>query len=263
MGDFEIDDLGIIFTRHVNSEKSNEYWIECYRQIRRVYPLNMVIIIDDNSVQELIKIPVDLCLFNCMIIRSDFPKRGEILAYYYYHKYRFFKKAIIIHDSTFLNDRPLPIPEHIVFLWNFEHDFDNPVEEKRLIRCLNNANEVLEMYEKSKMWRGCFGVQSIISLEFLERLVEKYNLFVLLGKINGRNERYHIERIFGVLCYTELYAMAQEKKGLLCLSELQLMPSLYGDIFKWGWGYLYEYYLDEKPKGGLSHRPIVKVWSGR
>jgi hypothetical protein len=38
--------LGIIFTRHVNSEKSNKYWNECYHCIRTFYPTNLIKISD-------------------------------------------------------------------------------------------------------------------------------------------------------------------------------------------------------------------------
>ena len=29
--------VGFIITRHVNSEKTNNYWIECYKSIRQFY----------------------------------------------------------------------------------------------------------------------------------------------------------------------------------------------------------------------------------
>jgi hypothetical protein len=32
-------------------------------------------------------------------IKSEFPKRGEFLPYYYYYKHNFFNRAIVLHDS--------------------------------------------------------------------------------------------------------------------------------------------------------------------
>ena len=41
--------LGFIILRHVNSELTNKYWVNCYNCIRRHYPENKILIIDDNS----------------------------------------------------------------------------------------------------------------------------------------------------------------------------------------------------------------------
>jgi hypothetical protein len=42
-------ELGFIVLRHVNDETTNQYWIHCYNCIRKYYPENMILIIDDNS----------------------------------------------------------------------------------------------------------------------------------------------------------------------------------------------------------------------
>ena len=44
----KIDTLGFIILRNVNSELTNKYWIHCYNCIRKYYPENKIIIIDDN-----------------------------------------------------------------------------------------------------------------------------------------------------------------------------------------------------------------------
>ena len=35
--------------RHVNNKLSNQYWIHCIQCIRKFYPENKILIIDDNS----------------------------------------------------------------------------------------------------------------------------------------------------------------------------------------------------------------------
>jgi hypothetical protein len=111
---------GFIILRHVNSFSSNCYWKESYNCIRRLYPTTQIVIIDDNSDPSHINND-DIELNNCIIINSEYPGRGELLPYYYYHKYKWFDKAIIIHDSAFLQkyidfDK---IEDKIKFLWHF------------------------------------------------------------------------------------------------------------------------------------------------
>ena len=94
---------GFIILRHVNNELTNLYWNRCVRLLRKFYPLKKIIIIDDNSNYEFIKefVPLE----NIEIIQSEYPKRGELLPYIYYLKYRWFENAVIIHDSTFFHKR--------------------------------------------------------------------------------------------------------------------------------------------------------------
>ena len=44
-----MSDYGFIITRHVNSEQTNKYWNHCVKLIRTFYPINQIILIDDNS----------------------------------------------------------------------------------------------------------------------------------------------------------------------------------------------------------------------
>ena len=41
--------LGFIILRHVNSKITNTYWQLCYKRIRKFYPKNKIVIVDDNS----------------------------------------------------------------------------------------------------------------------------------------------------------------------------------------------------------------------
>ena len=247
-------ELGIIFTRHINSPKTNLYWQECYKCIRKVYPENIILIIDDNSLQEEISIDPLLNLFNCYIIKSEFPSAGELLSYYYFFKTKLFKKAIIIHDSVFIKN-PLENLEEVKtinFLWTFTHQWDIDGENLRIITNLNIPEELkinlLTFYKKKDLWSGCFGLQSVITYNFIENLNNNYNIFDFLNRIRTRNERCCMERVFALICF-------YEDKNLVVNS------SLYGDIHDcFSWGYTFDQYINNKKEGDEK---IVKLWSGR
>ena len=60
-------DLGFIILRCVKTEKSVDMWIHCYDCIRKYYPENKILIIDDNSDYKLIK---NKKLYKTLIIQS-------------------------------------------------------------------------------------------------------------------------------------------------------------------------------------------------
>ena len=91
--------FGFIITRHVNSDKTNKYWNQNVKLLRHYYPEQQIIVIDDNSVQDLVC--ADFEYKNITIIQSEYPGRGELLPYIYYLKYNWFDNAVIIHDSVF------------------------------------------------------------------------------------------------------------------------------------------------------------------
>lgn len=243
-----IDDYGFIILRHVNSETTNKYWLECYNSIRKYYD-NKIIIIDDNSDYNFIS--SDIELVNCTIIKSEYSQRGEILAYYYFYKFHYFKKAIILHDSTFINKYiNFSNYQKIKYFWHFTHDWDNEEEELFLLNIFNN-NELKNMYYDKTSWYGCYGLQTIIDYTFLTTLVNKYNLFNLLEYIKNRSTRMNLERIFSVICSNEH-------------DELKVNPSIYGIIHHYiHWGYTFESYLIDKEENKLNNYDLIKVWTGR
>ena len=95
-----METFGFIMLRHVNNELTNSYWINCYNCIRTHYPENSIIIIDDNSNYNFI---TNKELYKTTIINSEYPKRGELLPYYYYLHNKLFDVAVIMHDSAFIN----------------------------------------------------------------------------------------------------------------------------------------------------------------
>lgn len=77
--------LGFILLRHVNSQKTDKYWQHSWKCIRKFYPENKIVIIDDNSDKNYLT-DASGTLFNTMIINSTYKKRGELLPYYYFFK---------------------------------------------------------------------------------------------------------------------------------------------------------------------------------
>ena len=60
---------------------------------------------------------------NLTYIKSEFPGRGEILGYYYFHKLKPTNNAIIIHDSVFINQHiEYNARNKCEFLWRFNAD---------------------------------------------------------------------------------------------------------------------------------------------
>jgi len=233
--------LGFIITRHVNSKITNLLWIECVQKIRQFYPANPIVIIDDNSDEQFLTQNVRIP--NCLTIKSEFPKRGELLPYYYLHKYKWFPKAVLMHDSVFLQQHiPLFYAVSNARLWSFYPRYENYDDEQTLLKALSNNQGLLDMHTKKK-FVGMFGVMSLVSLDFVNTLQHKYNLFELLPLVVDRQQRMCLERVMGVLFSAE-----------------QVDNVLFGSIFSYcKWGITFQEYK----KNLTPRRPIIKVWSGR
>jgi hypothetical protein len=237
---------GFIILRHVRCNKTNNYWIECYDCIRNFYPLNSILIIDDNSNYSFI---TEKEITNTIIINSEFKGRGELLPYYYYLQNKFVDKVIILHDSVFIQNYINFDIYNNIFLWEFEHYWDDKKKELEIISKLDNYKIIYNYYNKKKLWKGCFGAMSVISYDLLKSINDKYNISKLLNYITCRNERSNFERIIAVL-------ITNETKNNINKT------SIFGNIKTFcKWEYTYEEYINDKNKH--SKDLIVKVWTGR
>ena len=144
------DTFGFIILRHVNNELTDKYWKRSYQCIRKYYPENKIMIIDDNSNYKYI---TNIELYNTVIVDSTYKKRGEILPYYYFLKLKPFKKAVIFHDSVFINSYiDFNKIEKYKLIWDFKHDKvehvpNNVNEEIRLLSVYNDP-ELMNFYNK-------------------------------------------------------------------------------------------------------------------
>jgi hypothetical protein len=242
--------IGFIIVRHVNSERTNQLWQECYKSIRLFYD-NPIIIIDDNSDSKFL---TTLEMTNVRVIQSEYPKRGELLPYYYLLKEGWFDIAVILHDSVFIQ-APIKFNEPNRYLWHFTtHDWDNKQGEIECIRKLKNHEPLLEFYNSTEKWNGCFGVMSIITYNMIHDINMKYNFFILLNTILTRSDRMMIERVFAVVL---AYESGLNKDNCSYFGNIQTYCN-------WGFNETYTIanYLEDKANNNIN-LPVVKLWLGR
>ena len=250
---------GFIITRHVTSEKTNHYWNLCIERIRRFYPDKLIVIIDDNSNKNYVK-KLHKYTDNIRYIDSEYKGAGELLPFYYLQKERFFSNAVIIHDSVFFQMKiKFELLENlpILPLWHFKYS-ENIGNCIRLLSYLSNAytirNKVIMdpiqtmAFRREDKWFGCFGLQTYISISFLDIIWKKYSISRLLPLIRNREDRCSLERVLGAIFYTE--------NPLLVNS-----PSLLGNIWKYEkWGTTFDDYIQKKI---YANKPLIKIWTGR
>jgi hypothetical protein len=230
--------FGFIILRHVNNELTNKYWIKCVNSIRKYYPENNILIIDDNSDYNFI---TNEKLYKTTIINSEYPKRGELLPYYYYLHNKLFDVAIIIHDSVFINkyiDIDMNVKKYRI-IWEFEHYWDQIEDETRMINIFNDL-ELKEFYENKNLWKGCFGGMSIIAHDYLIYINKKYDISKLLDLVLNRYNRCSFERVIGCL-------LQKEGKNETLLGNITNYCSVIS--------------FEEIDKH--KHLPFIKCWTGR
>ena len=239
--------IGFIILRNVICAKTNEYWKECYRCIKKFYPRNRILIIDDNSNYSYVS---NEPLYNTMLIKSEFPKRGEYLPYYYYLRTHFCDTAVILHDSVFIKQYIDFSVDDYKFILDFGkrniNDTSSLPYQANLLNILNNE-KLNNFYSKKddNMWKGCFGCMSIIKYNYLKNIDNEFRISSLIPHITSRNDRCAFERIIGCL-------LQVNKK-----SE----NSLFGNINKYcNWRFTYEQYVRNEYSNSM---PLIKVFTGR
>ena len=245
IGSHKIPDFGFIITRHVNSKKTNIYWNRNVKLLKTYYPDKLIVIIDDNSNPSFLTAHHDYK--NVIIIQSEYIGRGELLPYIYYSRNKWFERAVIIHDGVFFHKK-INFEEYnnipAISIWHFSsihhhYDMDNNL---RIANSLNYSNIIKSILQK-KNWVGCFGVQSYIKYDFLQFIMNKYNLNNLIDVVTCRKDRCALERIFAVIFFL----------------ELRLTNSILGDITTLDiWNGDFDTYIKSKPK-----YPVIKVFTGR
>jgi len=234
---------GFIILRHVNSVKTSLYWKISYRCIRKHYPENLILIIDDNSNYNFINKKDEETLHKTTIIKSEYPRRGELLPYIYYLKNKLFDSACIIHDSVFINKYIDLTVDKYKFIWEFEHDWDQIADETKMIKMFKDE-KLLLFYKNKSLWKGCFGGMSIITHDYLSVVNNKYNLNKLLDCVLTRHNRMSFERVIACLLQYN-----SPKKCLL------------GNIHKYCSYGIQFHELRSRPH--ITNLPIIKVWTGR
>jgi hypothetical protein len=240
--------------------------MESYDCIRKIYPDNKIMIIDDNSNFNYI---TEKALTDSLVINSEYKGRGELLPYIYFLQNKSLFDvdiAIIVHDSVFIKDTIDVDNNTNKFLWHFNtHQCDNPTSEINLLNQLENNSQLLSLYNRKDFWRGCFGGMSIISYDFLELIHKKHNLFKLIPHIQNRNDRMCFERVFAILFYITKFT------NNLPVNSISVFDCIH-DFCRWGYTYE-QYILDYNNNNNninkfifnkkSNMKKIVKTWSGR
>lgn len=254
-----MEEFVFILARHISKKEHNDLWKLCVINIRKVYKEVSIIIIDDNSNEELVDdFNNEEFMKNVSIIKSEFKGAGELLPYYYFHKNKYAKKAIIIHDSMFVKKKfdedLINNLEDFRFLWYFAihrciDDEDHYNDNIIFYSLLNNGDELYDYYN-SYDWLGCFGCSMIINLEFLEKIQDKYNLFNIIQYVNTRKKRETLERLLAVVFTYEIREKYKNRKNLVLFGAIHDYPIAFYYFY-----FHYHYFpLD---------LPVVKCWFGR
>lgn len=243
-----MEEITFFILRHINNKQSNNLWVNCYKSIREFYN-NKIIIIDDNSNKKYIS---KIKLKNTEIIESEFKGAGEILPYYYFHKLKPSNKMIFLHDSMFLikkiNEDKIKNINDVSYLFYFDdHRWDCNNTILNYLKLLKNNNDLISIFNKKK-WFGCFGVSSIITLDFLNKIQNKYNFFNLIKYIKTRENRMDIERIFSILSYSFI------NKNNYFINKIHSNKGAWLVNIN-----NYKQYINIWKK----ESPIIKLWSGR
>jgi hypothetical protein len=258
-----MNDFGFIIVRHVNSEITNKYWKHNVRCIRNFYSEPNIVIIDDNSDINFLKESDEDKYVT--VIQSELPGKGELLGYYYLHSRKLFKKAIVIHDSCFFHRKIEfdSMTEPCKFIWDFpggHYEYDS----LNGIKYFKQEESLVDLFQKKNIIRGCFGCQSMVTLDFLEKIVQEYNFFNLLNYITSRHERFNSERLYGLVCIHALINYYQYPENI---GE---NISILGNVIEQPrWGISWDEYLKilssgekivDKNNNGIY---LFKVFSGR
>lgn len=257
-----VQKYGFILTRHVNNEKTNCYWNQSVKLIRRFYPRRLIVVIDDNSNKEFVK--PDTPYKNILVIQSEYPGRGELLPYVYFLRYgtEWFKNAVIIHDSIFFHKHILfeTFKYPVIPIWHHAYDKENVTNLVRIASYLKNNSLILNKIHNDELTiLGmnknkhilCFGCQSYINHTFLQSLEAKYNITNLVNAVHNRTDRCGLERILGII-FSEEFINLINKKSLF--GDIMIQPNAFN--------YTYDQYMrDIKENKQVS--TVVKVWTGR
>lgn len=243
---------GFIILRYVSCEITDCYWKECYDSIRKFYPEEPILIVDDNSNAKYL---TEKQMTNTTVVQSEFPKRGELLPYLYYLRHSIADVVMMLHDSMF-------IAKYIDFsgvsgyasLWDFEHHWDQPNDEICMIQ-LYNDNMLTRFYRAKQLWNGCFGGMTIIRHDFLKYVNAKYDLYQLVELVMSRYNRQSFERVIGCILQLSYYKI----QGLIDVDASNKEKSMFGCIHK----YCVWESVNFSNRNEYKHLPIIKIWSGR
>jgi len=164
---------------------------------------------------------------------------------------------VFLHDRMFMN-RPFTADELVnTVRFHWEFNSTSATDHRKIatyVSLLKNHEELMEYAASDESWKGCFGAASIIDLQVVESIEEKYSMFsVLVLSIRSRKDREAFERVFGIVVFFEQFVEDQ------C--------SNFGAITKYPGAFQSEITTLDRAQSVLHQAhydtAIVKVWRGR
>lgn len=217
--------IGFIIPTYVSSEKHYIILRDGIRKIRQYHDWPIVII-NDHSPLDISSISHE---FPDISIELSYKKgAAEMNPYWHYYHQKYFDTAIIMHDSMHLNRALVNIEKvpQIQFLRYFTNHrvqwaiIQEPQTQYNKQFNIKNHDDLIlhiidmalmqqnpcfwqycrNIYFDKKKWVGCWGIQSIITWDFLHELQEKTNILDFVDIIKDRRDRMAMESIFGLAC---------------------------------------------------------------
>ena len=259
-----MEKFGFIILRHISISEHDNYWRECVKCIRKFHN-EKIVVIDDNSK---INVSNDINYNNIIFAQSEYKGAGEILGYHYAYKYKLFETFIVLHDSMFLNYKLPKINQSIIFLWHFSKylrknkanrnnsNINNDINLLFISYCKEREREnMLNLYYSKTKWVGCFGVASIVSLEFINMIFNKYDLENCIKNVKTKEHRESMERVLAILSFLEEPKLENNK-------------SLFGNIlcdYNNSFAYNYNNYINDinNINNNNKNYKMIKIWAGR
>ena len=213
-------DFMFIIAAHHNNQNSQLVYPYCVKSIRKLYPNNLIVIVNDSE-QSILS---DECIKNNLndenihVIHTEILGSGVAFTLNVFNKYINYNYAVILQDSTELIKKLPPINFDIKFFWSFSNHFKwdstffikNGLKishTQEIINLSQNLEEsdfkknFIELYNNKKLWRGCFGNMVVISKQFLNLLNEKTKILNLTNFIKTRRDRMCIESILALAVF--------------------------------------------------------------
>lgn len=216
--------FGFIIPSFCKTDQHLDVLKYCIKSIRKFYPNNKIIIINDFSLIDISK-PFTNDL-NVNIVMSTQKGAADISTYEYFYNNKLFDIAVIMQDSMFFENKveTLDQIEKVLPLWhatNHRREWDTTIVPKTQIADMFK-NEItthsehiithikkilgdteftkyaLNLYKQKERWSVTFGPSVIISHNFLTELQEKTNILSLFTQLYTNWQRRIAESVFSL-----------------------------------------------------------------
>lgn len=216
--------VGFIIPSFCRTEQHLDVLKYCIKSIRKFYPNNKIIIINDFSLID-ISIPFINDL-NINIVMSTQKGAADISTYKYFYNNKLFDIAVIIQDSMFFENKVdiLDKVENVLPLWhaiNHRIEWDTTIVPrnqipdiykneikthseniithiKKILGDTEFTRYALNLYKQKERWSVTFGPSTIISHKFLTELQEKTNILTLFSQLKTNWQRRIAESVFSL-----------------------------------------------------------------